>query len=944
MVRFEPGAIVEARGREWIVLPHDTDAMLRLRPLTGIGGEETGVFDPVEPDAVRLAAFPLPDPAATADASGIRALLDAARLSLRAGAAPFRSLGRIAVAPRPYQFVPLLMVLRLERVRLLLADDVGVGKTVEAGLIAKELLERGLARRLAVLCPAHLGGQWVQELEEKFALPAELIQPATLARLERRLPRSDISAYGWPQALVTSIDFVKAGRQKEAFLAHAPDLVIVDEAHGAARPRGDRGRGQQLRHELLRELMARDPHRHLILVTATPHSGIEESFRSLLGLLDPALEPVGGAADRKRLVPHIVQRRRQDVERWLGTTTPFPERQASEATYQLGAAYTGLFQDVLDYCREAVATAPGERSAQRRVRHWAAIGLLRCLLSSPAAAEAVLRHRAGDAAADDEDGEGVDARYRPQVADDLGDAGDNDHAPTAPFEDGSARWTDGERRRLRDFDRRAAALAGPAEDAKLARCVELLAALLREGRCPIVFCRFIATADYLATRLQALLRRQHRTVEVRAVTGDADDDKRREIVKELVAKPVRVLVATDCLSEGINLQEHFDAVLHYDLPWNPNRLEQREGRVDRFGQVRPSVATVVLYGTNNEIDLVVLEVLVRKARAIRKALGVAVPIPAEAEQVIDAVVDSVLLRRTTRAGQYQLALGESGVSELHAAWDEAAAREGRSRAFFAQAGVQPDEVAREVEATDDVLGDTEAVRRFLTDVLPRFGGRLVPDDGPAGCFTLHPGGLPTLLGGAFPFTEPTRVVLDRTADPELPCLGRIHPAVAAIADTVLGQAFEGGESSQFARAGAVLTRAVQRVTAILLLRLRYSFDEAGEAVFAEEVRLVACEHRAGQPAVIEPLATAALDLLGRAAPAGNLEPAQKRHYVEEMLALMTAAPAWWRPVVDWRRGEIEAAHRRLRRITGAGRFTARPHTPPDIMACLVLVPAVGEDR
>ena len=109
----------------------------------------------------------------------------------------------------------------------------------------------------------------------------------------------------------------------------------------------------------------------------------------------------------------------------------------------------------------------------------------------------------------------------------------------------------------------------------------------------------------------------------------------------LAKEPVRVLVATDCLSEGVNLQEHYNAVVHYDLPWNPNRLEQREGRVDRFGQSKAVIKTVLLYGADNEVDLVVLDVLLRKARAIRQSLGISVPVPAESEQVVNALVNSV---------------------------------------------------------------------------------------------------------------------------------------------------------------------------------------------------------------------------------------------------------------------------------------------------------------
>jgi hypothetical protein len=223
-------------------------------------------------------------------------------------------------------------------------------------------------------------------------------------------------------------------------------------------------------------------------------------------------------------------------------------------------------------------------------------------------------------------------------------------------------------------------------------------------------------------------------------------------------------------------------------------------------------------------------------------------------------------------------------------------------------------VAREVEATDDVLGDTDAVRRFLTTPCPRFGGRLVADPQGGRRLRAAPGRAADAAGrGAFPFRAEARVVLDRAADPALPYLGRTHPAVEALADAVLGQAFEGGgEQPLFSRAGAVLTRAVERVTAIVLLRLRYTFDEAGSAAFAEEVRLVAVERRDGGLAIVEPAATAALELAGRAAPAGNLEPALKSGYVGEMLGLLDDHPAWWSR--SWTR----AGPRSRRRTGGCG--------------------------
>ena len=288
------GSLVSVRGRDWVVLPAQEEHVVRLRPLTGTEDDAVGIYLPLE--NWKSSAFVSPKPADAGDVAGGTLLLDAARLALRDGAAPFRSLGRLSVTPRPYQFVPLIMALRQDRVRLLIADDVGVGKTIEAGMVAREMLDRGLARRLAVICPAHLCEQWEQELAEKFGIEAAGIQPSRYARLERELPRQDITVFRHHRHLVASVDFVKTGTLRDPFIRDAPDLIIVDEAHACARPRGTLGGREQLRYEFLRDLMNANPDRHLLLVTATPHSGIEESFRSLLGLLDPELRRRSGCA------------------------------------------------------------------------------------------------------------------------------------------------------------------------------------------------------------------------------------------------------------------------------------------------------------------------------------------------------------------------------------------------------------------------------------------------------------------------------------------------------------------------------------------------------------------------------------------------------------------------------------------------------------------------
>ena len=225
-----------------------------------------------------------------------------------------------------------------------------------------------LVRRMLVLCPAHLCDQWAQELSEKFGLRPAIVQPSNLGRLERELPRPDITIYQHFPCLVGSIDFLKSDRHRAMLLQNPPELVIVDEAHLATRPRGSdpKGKAQQQRYELVKALAA-DAKRHLLLVTATPHSGIEENFRSLLGLLkpefdiDPARPQVGPT--RQALLPHLVQRRRADVEKWMGADTPFPEREPpEERPYSLSPQYKDLFTSVIAYLRGTFAepsSAPG---------------------------------------------------------------------------------------------------------------------------------------------------------------------------------------------------------------------------------------------------------------------------------------------------------------------------------------------------------------------------------------------------------------------------------------------------------------------------------------------------------------------------------------------------------------------------------------------------------
>lgn len=319
---FPVGSLVRIRERDWVVLPSDDTDIVCLRPLSGGESEICGIHREIEGHALKHAEFAPPKPEQAGDFIAGKLLRNAARLGLRNGAGPFRSLGRLSVRPRPYQFVPLIMALKLDFVRMLIADDVGIGKTIEAAMIARELLDRGDAQGLCVICPPHLCDQWQEELETKFHIHAKVVRTSTLARLERDLPRRDLSVYKYYKHLVVSIDFVKRDSRRAAFLSDCPDFVIVDEAHTATEPGGVGSREQQQRHQLVHEV-AKERSRHILLLTATPHSGIEGSFRSLLGLLNDRFENIDmqqlSEQQRRILARHFVQRTRGDVlAAWTG--------------------------------------------------------------------------------------------------------------------------------------------------------------------------------------------------------------------------------------------------------------------------------------------------------------------------------------------------------------------------------------------------------------------------------------------------------------------------------------------------------------------------------------------------------------------------------------------------------------------------------------------------
>lgn len=902
--------------------------VLRVRPISGSEEDQTYIHTELEAVPVTDASFPKPEPSQKAGHDAALLLRDALVLSLRRGAGPFRSFGQIAIEPRAYQLVPLLMALKLDPVRLLIADDVGVGKTIEAALIARELLDRGDVERFAVLCPPHLVDQWVRELEARFHLRPVAVTAASAARLERNLPPS-VSIFKAHAHTVVSLDYIKSERRRDEFLRACPELVIVDEAHTCA----STGQGRHQRYELLKGLVG-DKARHLVMLTATPHSGDEDAYFRLLGLLHPDFEGLQTAEEglmrvalRNRLAAHFVQRRRPDIAEWQEGNL-FPRRETKELTYKLTGKWEKFFDSILDYCASVVAAA-GEDTKKQRLNFWGTLALMRCVASSPAAAVQALRTRAGleDAAEEDD----IEARVFDGATDTLPD---DDVEPPAASDDEA----------LAALIHQAEELAGQVGDPKLKLVTDHVAELVKEGFNPVVFCRYIATAHYLGQHLTAKIK----NVTLDVVTGELTSDERKEKVDLLGDAEQRILVATDCLSEGVNLQDHFDAVVHYDLSWNPTRHEQREGRVDRFGQKRGSVRATLLYGANNPVDGAVLEVILKKAAKIREELGVPVPLPDDGHTLSQALLKAVLLRK--REPQQSFSFMEMAEAKaIETRWRDVAEKAKKNRTVFAQRRLKPEDVLPEWEKSLAALGGKEDVQRFTGRALARLGGALEPLGGN------KPRGFKTPLT-ALPEDVRERLeaeglegslLVDFEYPPAARCrpVQRSHPLVSVLAETILERTLNSSATADLndrgalGRVGCWVAGGISARTLVALVRLRHQLTthrgQQQTTLLVEEATAIAWT---GDSNPLE--GPDALALLSPV-PLSDPPPHVRERAVTQALGQLETRMPELGAFAERRAQTLLADHRRVREAgDDRGRYSVKALLPADVIGLFVLLPKV----
>jgi superfamily II DNA or RNA helicase len=580
-------------------------------------------------------------PSFDGDGAVLRLGLQAYQLGIAYEFDPYFGLSISRVDPLPHQLEAVYdYLLKLSRVRFLLADDAGAGKTIMAGLLIRELKLRGLAQRILVVVPANLSFQWQRELREKFEEKFIVIKGADL--------REQFGVNQWQEShqVITSLDLAKREDILPGLRQCHWDLVIVDEAHRMSASSSDH---KSLRYKLGEDLGARAD--HFMLLTATPHKGDPASFTLFLQLLDPDVY-----AD-VRSIREAMQRRRAPfyLRRTKEAMVYFPERQADgewvarpiftkriphAATFNIDGPEFDLYRDVTNFvksqCRAAAALGDDSRAR--------AVGFLMALYQRRLASSTYsLRHS-------------LENRVR-RLRENLKKA--KDLARQAPAELPSAEdleeMEDDERERLEDIlsavslsqnpqfvhdeiakletlTERAVAVEESVTEAKLARLKAIVTGqdteffkgedfLSNPGRRLLIFTEFRDTLDYLVAKLRLW------GFAVESIHGSMKPGSRDEPGTRLYAEQkfrdgplqggAQILVATEAAGEGINLQ-CCNILLNYDIPWNPNRLEQRMGRIHRYGQTKDCY--IFNFIATNTIEGQVLNKLLHKLQEIRDAL------------------------------------------------------------------------------------------------------------------------------------------------------------------------------------------------------------------------------------------------------------------------------------------------------------------------------------
>ena len=625
----ETGQLVEVRRRRWVAsetsdssLPAGGIAPHRLVTLASLEddalGEELQVIWQLEPGARVIERAGLPVISGCDSDDRLEAFLDAVRWGVVTNVsradlqAPFRS----GISIEDYQLDPLVRAIDMARVNLLIADDVGLGKTIEAGLVIQEMLVRHRARTVLIVCPASVQVKWQTEMQEKFGLEFRIVDTDYL-RQQRRSKGIHVNPWTSFPRLITSMDWAKAGEGlrflKDVLPPGQPyprkfDILVVDEAHNVAPAGGAQYAVESQRTRLIR-LVA--PHfQHRLFLTATPHNGYQESFTSLLELLDDQRFARTILPDEDQLHRVMVRRLKGDITDADGNPV-FPRRELRKLPIKYTTDEQEAHQLLQQYVKLRGRATGGARQIGADFTHKL---LKKRLFSSPMAFASTLEKYCDTLS-------GVRVVAAPNVLDEgilrkailrtEEEQASDSHLEEAETEAVAAAGvvadplTNEQQHLLNELS----SWAGKARnrpDSKAEAILEWIEEHLKTGgawneKRVILFTEYRATHSWLQQILAANGLGGERLMYLHgAMLPDEREAVKAAFQADPRVSPVRILLATDAASEGIDLQNHCNYLIHVEIPWNPNVMEQRNGRIDRHGQRQEEVLIWHPVGTYGE--------------------------------------------------------------------------------------------------------------------------------------------------------------------------------------------------------------------------------------------------------------------------------------------------------------------------------------------------------
>ena len=395
---LKPGIIINMRNRLWRVDEFDGIEMVAT-PITGDSDDKRTFLADIE--NIKEERFEPISAELPGDLTSQRLLLRAYQFDLIHGSAPFLSLHRSSVVPYNYQMVPLVLALEKPNVRMLIGDDVGLGKTIEAGLIISELMQRGKLKRIIILTPANLKQQWKEALDYFFHIKATIIDSFSRKEFEKDLP-GGANPWQYFHIVIASVDYAKAPDIKQQLQEQHWDLLLVDEVHLCARPHSNFNVSkQQKRYELVSDLSAAI--KNVLFLTATPHNGYSDTFASILEILNSeiVLYHNGGeiSFDKTKARFNVIQRNRRKLEDWYakqGQKSPFPKRDQTEViiTPNPHGKYMQLLDAIERYGDFILTAANAEGTKKvRNIANWVAFHFQKRVISSPYAVLMSLENR-----------------------------------------------------------------------------------------------------------------------------------------------------------------------------------------------------------------------------------------------------------------------------------------------------------------------------------------------------------------------------------------------------------------------------------------------------------------------------------------------------------------------------------------------------------------------